>query len=311
MEKDSLKNISDIFDNFDFEKYPYLKFILVENKIDQEDKRRLSEEVIDSFINDNSDYIRHKIKLSVKDGQGFEELKEKINIFVNKTENKDIAINYIIQDKDNKYLNCISTKKSVDLILLGDSKVGKSTFFNRFNHCQYQKDLVATIGMEKISSHFKMDKDIIKVDVSDTAGQDRYRALARQYYKNADGIFLLFDVGCKESFDNIALWMDQIKDNAKEKEKLTVYLIGNKIDDISRVVSKQEAEEKAQFLGLKYFEMSCRINMNVMEVTTRMIKDCCDKKFVNSENENFEPSIQFIIKTPKNSNRRNGNCCNR
>lgn len=313
MEENGIKKIQDLFDNYEFKKYPYLKFILAENKIDLEDQRKLPDTVIDKFIENKSELIRERIKLSVKDGQGFDELKEKINIFVNKTPNNECVINKVMKQKDNQTFET-KAKDELFLLLLGDSKVGKTTFFNRFNYNQFQEDLVSTIGIDSLPSLFKIGGVVKKVTITDTAGQDRYRSLAKQYYCKANGILLLYDVGSRDSFDNITLWMDQIKDNAKEKDKIAVYFIGNKIDS-PRQVSKKEAEEKAQFLGLKYFEMSCKINMNVMEILARIVNDCYEKSIDNENKEEptSEPSIRFNIKSFKNSGKKEGkkgNCCN-
>ena len=76
--------------------------------------------------------------------------------------------------------------------------------------------------------------------------------------------------------------MKDVKDNsnkninseAGQDSEIALYLIGNKIDLPGRVISKEQAETQAKSLGMKYFEVSCKINMNIPEVMARMIMEC-------------------------------------
>ena len=310
-EKESLKKIKELVKKIDIENNKYLRFLLIENKIDLESQRDISKDEINAFMEDNKQIIIQKIRLSVKNGQGFDELKEQINILVNKTEN-DFAICKVLQNKNEK-VDDSEMRLVINLVLLGDSKVGKTAFYNRFNNNKFQEDIVSTIGVDKYVSTFKYKGYEPKVTLWDTAGQERYRSLSRSYYQNADGIFLLFDVTKKETFDNISIWMDQIKDNNKNQEKLTVYLIGNKIDDLERYVDKSEAEEKSKFLRLEYFEMSCKLNLNIMEVASKMIIDCYEKKFGDNVKEILDttPSVHFDLKKGNKNAKNNKGCCGR
>ena len=64
-----------------------------------------------------------------------------------------------------------------------------------------------------------------------------------------------------------------ISNDSNNQSEISLYLIGNKIDKPGRVVDKEKAEEMAKSLGMKYFEVSCKINMNISEVISRMVMD--------------------------------------
>jgi len=64
-----------------------------------------------------------------------------------------------------------------------------------------------------------------------------------------------------------------ISNDANNQSDISLYLIGNKIDKPDRVISREKAEEMARSLGMKYFEVSCKINMNIPEVMARMIME--------------------------------------
>ena len=75
----------------------------------------------------------------------------------------------------------------------------------------------------------------------------------------------------------------KISNDSNNQSDISLYLIGNKIDKPDRVISREKAEEMAKSLGMKYFEVSCKINMNIPEVMARMIMECHMKAY-NIEN---------------------------
>ena len=163
---------------------------------------------------------------------------------------------------------------AMSFILIGDSTVGKTCFLNRYFKNQFTETFLSTIGIDKEMKHVKVGNDSYKLTVWDTAGQERFRCLPKKYYQNADGVLLLFDVTLEETFQSVSNWMKDVKENANKESDISLYLIGNKIDKPDRVISREKAEEMAKSLGMKYFEVSCKINMNIPEVMARMIMEC-------------------------------------
>ena len=152
--------------------------------------------------------------------------------------------------------------------------------------------------------HVKIGNELYKFTGWDTAGQERFRCLPKKYYQNADSVLLLFDVTNEESFADVSKWMNDVKENSNKESDLTLYLIGNKIDKPDRVISREKAEEMAKSLGMKYFEVSCKINMNIPEVMAKLIMDCHMK--VNKIDNCFK-----LSKSQKGGNDKNGKkgCC--
>ena len=171
---------------------------------------------------------------------------------------------------------------ALSFILIGDSTVGKTCFLNRYFKNQFTETFLSTIGIDKEMKNVKVGNDNYKLTVWDTAGEERFRCLPKKYYQNADGVLLLFDVTSEDTFTSISNWMKDVKENsnknisndANKESEIALYLIGNKIDKPDRVISREKAEEMAKSLGMKYFEVSCKINMNIPEVMARMIMEC-------------------------------------
>ena len=144
----------------------------------------------------------------------------------------------------------------------------------------------------------------------DTAGQDRFKCLPKKYYQNADGVLLLFDVTNEDTFNNVSNWMKDVKENANknltgengQESEIALFLIGNKIDLPNRVITRERAEEEAKSLGMKYFEVSCKINMNIPEVMSRMIMECHMKA------NHIENCFQLNAAKAKEKNKKKS-CC--
>ena len=200
-----------------------------------------------------------------------------------------------------EFLEYSKELKSLSIIVVGDSTVGKTCFYQRWLKNQFKENFLSTIGIDKQIKTIKVKNEECKINLWDTAGQDRFKSLPRKYYQNADGILLFFDINNKETFDNVSSWMDEIKDCSNSSET-TIYLIGNKIDLNQRCISKIDAEKKASNYKIKYFEMSCKLNMNIVEVMSHMIYECYCKfnTIVNKNNK----SVQI-----KESNTKKKECC--
>jgi len=95
--------------------------------------------------------------------------------------------------------------------------------------------MMATLGMEFAthaitlpSSKEQGEDAVVRAQIWDTAGQDRYRAITNTYYRHAIGVMLVYDISVRDSFDNLERWLVELRDHADEKIK--VILVGNKSD---------------------------------------------------------------------------------
>ena len=98
------------------------------------------------------------------------------------------------------------------ILLLGDSEVGKSCFLMRYSDNVFVENYITTIGLDYKLKTVKLDSGkTIKVQLWDTAGQDKYRTIAKNYYKGSHGILLLYDITKMTSFENIREWIRDIR----------------------------------------------------------------------------------------------------
>ena len=158
------------------------------------------------------------------------------------------------------------------ILLLGDSTVGKTCFLLRYVDDSFLDLHMATIGLDyRLKTLILEEQKIVKIQLWDTAGQDKFRAITRNYYKGASGIILIFDVTNIKSYENIKKWINEIKDEISEK--VSIVLIGNKIDNVQeRKISKEQGEKLASEIGVKFFETSAKTGEGINESVFFLVK---------------------------------------
>lgn len=152
------------------------------------------------------------------------------------------------------------------IIVIGDSGVGKSCLSKRLIDEKFDSNYYATIGFEFLSINVKINNEIIKLQVWDTCGQEIYRSLIAGFYRNSSMAIIVYSIDNYESFENINLWINNLKSNSSPDVKLI--LIGNKSDiDNNRQVSYKEGLELKEKHGFEFFlECSAKTGINAKEV---------------------------------------------
>ena len=148
------------------------------------------------------------------------------------------------------------------VLLIGDSSVGKTSVLLRYVEDTFNPEFQTTIGVDFKISTFQLNGKIIKLQLWDTAGQDRFKNIVASYYRGAHGIVLAFDITNHASFQNINRWYDEAQNYLQKS--VPKLLIGNKLDLSSqRAVRTEDAKELADRLGVEYIETSAKNSQNV------------------------------------------------
>ncbi len=144
-------------------------------------------------------------------------------------------------------------------ILLGNPGVGKSSIFRYLSSGCFKADTISTIGVDKKTLYYSYEieelqkkkkikrvKKDFTISLFDTSGQERYRAITRNYYKSAEGILLLYDITNRNSFESVESWIEQIKSSisGKLQSDYLIILIGNKLDLVKENISERKVTEK-------------------------------------------------------------------
>ena len=150
------------------------------------------------------------------------------------------------------------------IMIIGDSSVGKTCLFKKLTTGKYSDKNISTIGIDRKTLSLKIkvnenDEEVEKnflIQLWDTAGQERFRSITKGYYKDSQGLLLMYDITNQETFDNVEKWIENIKDSLGEDDKendnnnkYIIILLGNKLDlaeNGARKVATELAEEKCK-----------------------------------------------------------------
>ena len=159
------------------------------------------------------------------------------------------------------------------IIIVGDSGIGKSNVVDRFINGKFNDDIKSTIGIDFQLKAIISGPDKIKLQIWDSAGQERYRSICRNYYRQAGGILIMFDLTRKSTFDNVPRWITEIKENVDNIYELEIMLVGNKADlEDQREVSNYDIIKLQEEYDLPYIETSAKSELNVNTTFTELVQ---------------------------------------
>ena len=159
--------------------------------------------------------------------------------------------------------------KSVKAVLLGESGVGKTCIIARFINNTFENNIMSTTGASYAGKTLSFDEfggKCIKFEIWDTAGQEKYRALTKIFYKDAGVAILVYDITRKESFDEIKeYWYNQIKECAPKN--IVIGIAANKCDLYdNEQVSEDEARNFANEIGAVFKLTSASTNQGIEDL---------------------------------------------
>ena len=166
---------------------------------------------------------------------------------------------------------------SCKVVLVGDTGVGKTCIIQRYVNNNYEENVESTVASTytyKVLNFPNYNKSI-SFDIWDTAGQEIYRALAKNFYLNAAIGVLVYDIKRQSSFDSIKnYWYDQLKESGEENMIFAV--AGNKCDLFNEEeVDEEEAKKFAKSIGAIFKLTSCKESIGIDELFSE-----CGKRYL-------------------------------
>ena len=161
---------------------------------------------------------------------------------------------------------------SFKLIFIGDSGVGKSCLTTKAVKNNFEEYYQATVGFEFLTFNMKVNDKVIKLQIWDTCGQEIYKSLISNFYRNSSLAIILYSIDNKESFNNVENWLNDLKSQANPDVR--VFLVGNKADlEEDRKVPKEEGEKYKEDQHLDLFmEASAKTGHNAKNVLIEAAK---------------------------------------
>jgi len=189
------------------------------------------------------------------------------------------------------------------IILVGDPGVGKTSIMTKFVSNEFQNTYLSTIGVEFKSKEIHINNNTCaRLKIWDTCGQEKFRAITRQYFKNSEGVFVVFDLTNKETIKKLDIWMKDIKDNIDND--YFIFLIGNKSDVKERDLTiAEEAKQFAINKKINYYEVSAKTGSGIYNIFEKMASKLINKKKIEKSKEEINTDkIDIENKINKNFN---------
>lgn len=247
-----------------------IPIFLCGNKCDNIDINNINHcmynETIYKFINkSNIEYYM----ISAKDGTYYKEDKNSYKISNGSLEDLfiDLYCDHYYFDKNNVENTIENVTEKYDtlskVILLGNLEVGKSCLCKYIKDNKFTDEYLLTMGVDFIVFNLINDNKIIKVQLWDICGNDRFKAVASCYIKESKIIILLFDLSSYDSFRHVDSW----RTLALECSNGIMIVVGNKCDLNDKIIIQQsEIDEYCQKYNLKYFKISIKNGFGIEEL---------------------------------------------
>ena len=169
------------------------------------------------------------------------------------------------------------------VITLGDSGVGKTSIIRRYANNIFDESILSTVGIGFVFKDLELqNKKKIKLKLIDTAGQEKFRSLAKSYFKNTEGVLFVYSFDIPESFENLKEWIKLFKENHNGKDDIPMLLIGNKSDleegdEEEKIKNKKMVDQfLEEYKDLKYYKTSAKDNISINE----LFQDLTEKMYV-------------------------------
>ena len=162
---------------------------------------------------------------------------------------------------------------SLKLSILGPISAGKSSILSRYSNNLFSPNLLTTINIDILTKLLQIDNELIKIEIWDSPGDERYTPTTKACYRRAHGFFVVFDLNDSLTFEKCQSWVDEIK--VQGHPESVIVLRGNKKDTaIKRVICKDSAEQFARTNGLFcYIETSAVTGENIDKAFEEIIKE--------------------------------------
>ena len=199
---------------------------------------------------------------------------------------------------------------SVKITLLGSSGVGKTCIIKRYTDGGFDENSQSTSGANYSQKPLVIENKPIKLDLWDTAGQEKYRSLGRHFYKDAYIVCLVYDITDSQSFEDLKeKWYNDLKTFGEKNNVLAV--VGSKSDCYEKEdVTEEEAREYANSIGAVFMLTSTKSGDNIDNLFNTLIRQYLGPEFTKKVQEMKQDKGE-VKKVSKNSvnKKKSKKCC--
>ena len=188
--------------------------------------------------------------------------------------------------------------KEISILLLGDSTVGKTAIFNKYINCKFDSLNTTTIAVDFKTKTINYKKKAYNIRLYDTAGQERFRCITKNFYHFADGFFLIFDLTKEKTLNSIIYWIESVKELVKDSKFI---ILGNK-SDLNNQISDKIIDENLKEYKDFFIKTSALKDENIDKAFKYMI-DLIEKDENSSNSDDTTEYEEDIQKDKKGINK--------
>ena len=199
---------------------------------------------------------------------------------------------------------------NIKIALVGDCGVGKSSIALRYTRNEFLSNYISTGGASYSNKIVEKNGEKLQLDIWDTAGQEKFRSLGKNFYRDAFIILMVYDITRQETFDNLKkIWYPEITQNGVEKPLLAV--VGNKSDEYENdnTVNEEEARQFANEIKCIFQLVSAKNGDNVQNLFNILLDTFFELKFPDKIKDNVRRRKSHQLIDNNNTNPKKKKCC--
>lgn len=186
-------------------------------------------------------------------------------------------------------------------VLIGNTNVGKTCIVHRATTGVFEESST-TLGASYSAKTEMFDNRYFRLQIWDTAGQEKYRGMTPMYYHNAHVAMIVYSITNTESFEAVDSWFKSLRNNADPD--IIIFLVGNKVDlDNERAVSAELGEKKAKEFGAEFCEVSAKTGFGIADLFSLIPMLYTERKPTPADNEDIN-NVEITETTKEKSK-----CC--
>jgi len=208
--------------------------------------------------------------------------------------------------------NTNSTKdedEAIKIVLVGNSGVGKTCISQRYMNDTFTQQEGSTVGASYFQKILDLDGKTVRLDIWDTAGQEKYRAMGKMFYKEAYIVLFIYDITDEESFQDLKnVWYDELK-KAGEKH-VVLAVVGNKSDMfLKEAVKEDDARKWANEIGAVFGLVSAKTGDCISLLFESVVRKYYSPDYVAKINKEKKNKTQTVTLTKNIEKKEKNNCC--
>mmetsp|Transcript_1445 Transcript_1445/g.1982 ORF Transcript_1445/g.1982 Transcript_1445/m.1982 type:complete len:222 (+) Transcript_1445:109-774(+) len=176
----------------------------------------------------------------------------------------------------------ITAPTRIKIISMGSGASGKSCLIKRYCEDRFVAKYIATIGVDYGVKPVQIDGIDVRVNFWDLSGHPEFFEIRNEFYKDAQGCILVYDICSLESYQECDTWLSEAAKFGANPREMPIILCANKVDKQKRVVSEEEGRQFAQSRGLSYFELSAQSGLNVNDMFEQLFAGVLRKTAISN-----------------------------